>query len=73
MGKFNSKEAFYIRLQQLAEVKKTPVQENRTIGTLINYERGADGVAYGIIKENHNYFIKKAGIKKDLRVKFTSE
>lgn len=66
MAKYSSEEAFFKRLNQLAETKKTPVKENRTIGTLINYERGADGVAYGIIKENHSFYIKKAGIKPDL-------
>jgi hypothetical protein len=32
----------------------------RTLGTLIDFKRGADNVAYGIVKENHNYFIKKS-------------
>jgi hypothetical protein len=35
------------------------------LGTLIDYKRAADGVAYGIIKENHHYYIKKAGLKQD--------
>ena len=68
MAKYSSEDAFYKRLNQLAETTKTPVNESRTIGTLVNYERGADGLAYGIIKENHNYYIKKAGIKSDLNV-----
>jgi hypothetical protein len=63
MTKYSSREAFNLRLQQLAEVRKPLVKAGTTNGTLINYTRGADGVAYGIIKENHNYFLKKGGKK----------
>jgi len=67
MGKHSSKEAYFKRLQELAEVKKPSLKEStRTIGNLINYKRGADGVAYGIVKENHHYYIKKGGIKENL-------
>jgi hypothetical protein len=54
----------------LAVVNKTIVKEsqNRNLGTLIDYKRAADGVAYGIIKESHNYYIKKAGLKEDPNV-----
>lgn len=65
MGKHASKEAYYQRLQQLAEVKKTPIKETRNLGTLIDYKRAADGVAYGIVKEQHQYYIKKAGTKEN--------
>ena len=66
MGKHSNKEAYFKRLQELAEVKKPSLKEStRTIGSLIDFKRGADGVAYGIIKENHHYYIKKGGIKEN--------
>jgi hypothetical protein len=68
MRKHASKEAFYQRLQDLAEVKKPSLKESRNLGTLIDYKRAADGLAYGIIKEQHHYYIKKAGTKQDLNV-----
>lgn len=69
MKNHNSKDAFYNRLQQLAEVKKPTLTDNtRNLGTLIDYKRAADGVAYGIVKENHHYYIKKAGLKQDPNV-----
>jgi len=62
-----SREAYLERLRGLADINKKSIKEtkNRTLGNLIDYKRAADGVAYGIIKENHNYYIKKAGIKSD--------
>jgi hypothetical protein len=65
MKKHNSQEAFYARLKELADVKNTSVKESKTrnLGTLIDYKRAADGVAYGIIKEQHHYYVKKAGTK----------
>ena len=69
MKKNNSKEAFYQRLNSLAEVKKVSIKEStRNLGSLIDYKRASDGIAYGIIKENHNYYIKKAGLKQDPNV-----
>ena len=66
MKKHASEEAFYQRLKELAEVSKPMLKDNtRNLGTLIDYKRAADGIAYGIVKENHNYYIKKAGIKQD--------
>ena len=66
MGKHSSKEAYFKRLQELAEVKKPSLKEStRTIGNLIDFKRGADGVAYGIIKENHHYYVKKGGLKEN--------
>jgi hypothetical protein len=67
MKNHTSKDAFYERLRTLAEVNKISIKEsqNRTLGTLIDYKRAADNVAYGIIKENHHYYIKKGGIKND--------
>lgn len=69
MKNHNSKAAFYNRLQQLAEVKKPTLKDNtRNLGTLIDYKRAADGIAYGIVKESHHYYIKKAGLKQDPNV-----
>lgn len=70
MGKHSTKEAYYQRLQELGQVGKPSISEsnNRTLGTLIDYKRASDGVAYGIIKESHNYYIKKAGTKENLDV-----
>ena len=64
MKKGKSEKAYYERLNELANSKK-PIQKesNRGLGTLENFKRTADGVAYGIIKENHNYYIKKGGLK----------
>jgi hypothetical protein len=66
MKKHASEEAFYQRLKELAEVNKPVLKDNtRNLGTLIDYKRAADGIAYGIIKEQHHYYIKKAGIKEN--------
>lgn len=67
MSKITSREAYYERLKGLADVNKTSLKErkNSSLGTLIDYKRSAEGIAYGIIKENHKYYIKKAGINSD--------
>ncbi len=65
MKKISNPATYYLRLQQLAEVNKSGVKDfkNRNIGTLIDYKKSTDGTSYGIIKENHHYYIKKAGLK----------
>ena len=70
MKKSSSQEAYYERLRNLADVNKKSIKEsqNRSLGTLIDYKRAADGVAYGIVKENHNYYVKKSGLKQDPNV-----
>ena len=70
MAKHTSKEAYFQRLQNLANVNKPSLKESksRNLGSLIDYKRAADGVAYGIVKENHSYFLKKAGTKQDPNV-----
>jgi hypothetical protein len=67
MAKHTSKEAYFERLRNLADVNKPSLKESkiRNLGSLIDYKRAADGVAYGIVKENHEYFLKKAGTKQD--------
>ena len=70
MAKHTSKEAYFERLKNLADVNRPAIKESkiRNLGSLIDYKRAADGVAYGIVKENHNYFLKKAGTKQDPNV-----
>lgn len=70
MAKHTNKEAYFQRLKFLADVKKPEINESkfRNLGSLIDYKRAANGVAYGIIKENHHYYLKKAGIKQDPNV-----
>jgi len=70
MKKNISEEAFKARVQHLAGVKNDAVNEskNRTLGTLIDFERAANGVAYGIVKEQHKYYIKKGGLNENLSV-----
>jgi len=70
MKNHTSKDAFYERMLNLADVNKASTKEstNRSLGTLIDYKRAADGVAYAIIKENHQYYVKKGGIKSDPNV-----
>lgn len=70
MKKYTSEEAFYSRMNKLAEVKKSSVNETNTrnLGTLIDIQRAANGVAYGIIKEQHKYYIKKGGLNENQSV-----
>ena len=70
MKKHTSEEAQSARMRNLAGVKETSVNEskNYTLGTLIDFERAADGVAYGIIKEQHKYYIKKGGLNENQNV-----
>jgi len=65
MAKHKNEDAFYARMNELAQSKKPSVKESRTLGTLVDVKRTADGVAYGIVKEQHQYYIKKGGLKKD--------
>ena len=67
MAKHTNKEAYFERLKNLAEVNKPALKESkiRNLGSLIDYKRAADGIAYGIVKENHNYFLKVGGTKQD--------
>jgi hypothetical protein len=58
--KHSSKEAFYQRMRDLADVKGGLNEEKRVLGDLIDYKKGADNVNYGIVRENHHYYIKKS-------------
>lgn len=53
----SSRAHFIQRMQQLADIKK-PVNEGIRNTDLIDYKRAANGSAYAIIKESHNYYIK---------------
>jgi hypothetical protein len=68
MKKNISEEALYARMRNLANIGHVSIKESHTrnIGTLIDYKRAINGVAYGIIKENHHYYIKKGGINESL-------
>ena len=70
MVKHTSKEAYFERLKNLADVNRPSLKESqiRNLGSLIDYKRAPDGVAYGIVKENHSYFLKIGGTKQDPNV-----
>jgi hypothetical protein len=56
-----SNEQFYNRMRQIAGIK--PVNESTketNARTLVDTEKANNGTVYGIVKENHHYFIKKA-------------
>ena len=58
MPKASKNESFYKRLNSLAGTnKQNRIIENK-LGDLITFTRSNDGTAYGIVKENHNYYIK---------------
>ena len=68
MKKHTSEDAQAARMRSLAGVNQTSVNEskNHGLGTLIDFERAADGVAYGIIKEQRKYYIKKGGLNENV-------
>jgi hypothetical protein len=56
----NLQENFYKRLKQLGGVTTSNnPSTSLSLSTLIDYQRANDGIALGIVKESHNYFIKK--------------
>ena len=67
-GKNTSKQARINRMLELANIEGTKnIQENKktTLGTLISYKKADNGINYGIIKENKNYYIKKGNKKQE--------
>ena len=66
MVKYQNKEAYFSRINDLAQVGKVSIKEERNVGTLIDIQRDMNGIAYGIIKENHNYYIKKGNTASNL-------
>lgn len=67
MKKHNSTEAYYSRLKELANISGTKSRNNADktfgLGTLIDYKRADNDISYGIVKENHHYYIKKSSSK----------
>lgn len=57
-----SQENFHDRLNFLAGVKKANINESNkfSTSTLIDFKKANDGTVYGIVKENHHYYIKKS-------------
>jgi len=52
-------ENFYKRLKELSAIDKTKTSSTPINSmTLVDFKRADDGTALGIIKENHNYYIK---------------
>jgi len=67
--KYSNENAFYQRMRSLANVNEAKKNETpSSLGDLVDYKRGGDNVAYGIVKENHNYYIKKSNKQGDLGV-----
>ena len=57
----SNNEQFYKRLATLSGIAPVNESKNETnTKTLIEFERANNGTVYGIVKENHHYFIKKA-------------
>ena len=54
-----SEQSFYDRLNFIAGSKKS-INENNENGTLIDSQKSNEGTNYGIVKENHHYYIKKS-------------
>ena len=60
MGK-PSEKSFYSRLNALAGTnKKSDINESIGNSTLIDFQKSNEGTVYGIVKEEHHYFIKKS-------------
>lgn len=65
MKKNIERESYLKRLQTLADVKKI-VSESKTQtnnSSLISIKESSDGAIYGVVKENHDYFIKRSVTK----------
>ena len=60
-----SKENFYKKLRYHAGISESTNKETNqgAQGTLINVSKSNDGTSYGIVKENHHYYIKKSTLK----------
>ena len=57
-------ENFYRKLREHSGIK--PKTESKiTNSTLIDFQRASDGVAFGIVKESHDYIIKKSIISEE--------
>lgn len=57
----SNNEQFYKRLKTLSGIVPVNESKNETnTKTLIDFERANNGTVYGVVKENHQYLIKKA-------------
>ena len=67
MTKSSNNKAFYERMNKLAgtDKKNTKANENFT-ETLIEHTVTDDGTVFGIVKENHYYYIKKSKQKENI-------
>jgi hypothetical protein len=52
-----AKNQYLQRMVELADIKK-PVNESLKNSDLVDFKRAANGSAYGIVKENHHFYIK---------------
>lgn len=68
MKSFSNQENFYKRLRELSNVDAPTKSVALDKQSLIEYSRANDGSALGIVKEEHNYFIKSSNSKGDLAV-----
>lgn len=66
----DNNENFYKRLKVISGIEPDNKSLNEANSrTLIDFERANNGTVYGVVKENHQYFIKKALIKEgDVKV-----
>jgi hypothetical protein len=62
MKRYTSKDSQFERMRNLSNLNGTSnINENKnTIGELINFKRASDKIAYGVVRENHDYFVKKS-------------
>lgn len=65
-----TKEQIKEQLLSLSGIKKDTLNENKSVtstnsSTLLYYKKAADGKVYGIIKENHKYFVKVSPLIKE--------
>jgi hypothetical protein len=62
----NTNSHIYERMRELSGNLKKDTNNESKISTLINTIKSNDGSTYGIIKENHHYFIKRTSKKENL-------
>jgi hypothetical protein len=67
-GKNTSRESYVNRLKYLSGISdnnNVNISESKSdgIGALENFTKASNGINYGIIRENHKYYIKKGGRK----------
>jgi len=65
-----SQENFYKKLRYFAGINESSTKETNqgAQGTLIDVAKSNDGTSYGIVKENHHYYIKKSTLNEGHKV-----